>query len=94
MAERKPLVLKDGKISELPVGDTVAGASSGSVSIPQLTSDPVAPTAQSSWVLATPKSQAGSPIGLLLAITSPVTTYTYALRFRTLEGTTVGTPLT
>ena len=94
MAVRKPLTLIDGVISELPAGDTVSGASGGAATISQLTTDPVTPTAQSSWVLATQVAAVGSPLGLLLSLTQATNVYTYALRYRTLEGVTVGVPLT
>lgn len=73
---------------------TLNSISGGSSGIPQLTSDPVAPTATQTWVLATQTTAVGSPIGLLLSLTHAANGYTYALRYRTLEGTTVGTPLT
>lgn len=94
MATRKPLTLIDGLISELPTGDTISGASGGAATISQLTTDPVSPTAESSWVLRTQTAMVGSPMGLLLAITNAANTYTYQLRYRTLEGITVGTNLT
>jgi hypothetical protein len=87
---RKPLTLISGKVSELPDGDSVEGGGS----IPQLMADPIAPAAQSAWVRANPISTAGSPIGLLLALTQATSTFTYELRYRTLEGITVGVPLT
>lgn len=34
MAERRPLVLANGRLNELPVGDTVAGASGGASTLP------------------------------------------------------------
>ena len=60
----------------------------GSSTIPQLNADPVSPAAQSAWVLTT-TTTFGTPIGLLLALTSEVNNYSYSLRYRTLEGTTV-----
>lgn len=89
MAVRKPLTLIAGVISVLPAGDTVSGAST----ITQLTTDPVTPTANQTWVLAQ-IAAVGSPVGLLLSLTQATVVYTYALRYRTLEGTIIGTPLT
>ncbi len=63
----------------------------GSSGIPELNTDPVAPTAQDTWVLAT---GTGSPIGgLLLALThsSPVN---YQLSYKTISGRIVRTNLT
>lgn len=63
---------------------------SGAVSIPELSSDPVAPNAGDSWVLKT--DYTGKPIGLLLALT--YTNYqTYQLSYRTLTATTIRTTL-
>lgn len=69
-------------------------ASGGSASIQQLTSDPVSPTAESAWVLATQVATVGSPMGLLLALTNSANRFTYQFRYRTIEGTTVGASLT
>jgi hypothetical protein len=94
MAERVALALIGGVVSEIPAGDTIRGAGSSGTSIPQLASDPPSPAVESAWVRETMTSQAGSPIGLLLGITNAVSTYTYELRYRTQQGTTVGVPLT
>ena len=95
MAQQTALALINGVVSEIPATDTIRGAGgSGAATITELYADPVAPTAQQSWVLATQTTTAGSPLGLLLSLTSSVSNYTYALRYRTLEGTTIGTPLT
>ena len=67
--------------------------SSGSATITELYSDPVSPTPQQAWVLATPLSSPGSPIGLLLSLTYAVNTFSYQLSYRTLEGTTIRTVL-
>lgn len=91
MAEQKALALIDGKVSEVPVGDTIRGAGG---SIPQLMADPLSPSPQSAWVRANMITAPGEPIGLLLALTKSIGTYTYELRYRTLEGTNVGVPLT
>lgn len=92
MAERKALALIGGRISEVPATDTIRGA--GASGISQLTSDPVTPTLEQTWVLATQVATVGSPMGLLLSLTNAQNRFTYQLRFRTLEGTTIGTPLT
>lgn len=91
MALVKPLVLDDGRIRQTRSGDVLPGSGS---SIPQLNSDPSSPSPGNSWVRATQISMAGSPVGLLLGITQAVNTYTYELRYRTLEGITVGVQLT
>jgi len=61
------------------------GKGGGSFSIPELTSDPVSPCPGETWVLKA--SVAGTPIGLLLALTYGSTTY--LLSYRTTENTTV-----
>lgn len=96
MANQKPLVLKDGKKSEMVSGvDTIDPVflppSSGL--LPQYNSDPLSPSSQTAWVRKNTLIATGSPIGLLLALTS-VGSFSYDLRYRTLEGTTVGVPLT
>jgi hypothetical protein len=52
--------------------------------IPEVTSDPATPVAGQAWVL---KEGTGTPLGLLLAITTAGVTY--FLSYRTYEGTTV-----
>ena len=95
MAQQTALALINGQISEIPSTDTIRGAAGGSSSsITQLSADPASPTAQQAWVLATSTSTGGTPMGLLLSITKPSSVYSYALKYRTLEGTTVATPLT
>lgn len=64
--------------------------SGGAVSIPELSSDPVAPAAGDSWVLKT--DYTGQPIGLLLALTYSGY-YTYQFSYRTLAATTIRTTL-
>ena len=56
--------------------------------IPEYTSDPVSPIAGQAWVL---KQNAGTPIGLLLAITRAAPIYYFS--YYTYEGTTVRTLL-
>ncbi len=69
----------------MPVLYQGGSVTSGSVSIPELSSDPVSPAAQSAWVLKT--SLIGTPIGLLLALTH--STILYQFSYRTLESTTI-----
>ena len=57
-------------------------------------SDPISPSAQSAWVRSTTITAAGEPLGVLLAITKAVGTYSYELRYRTLENITIGVALT
>lgn len=68
----------------------ISGGSSGggSVQIPEYATDPVSPSPTDTWVLRIP---AGSPIGLLLALTQGQNTY--QLSYRTAAGTTVRTNL-
>lgn len=66
-----------------------SGGGSSSNIIPEVTVDPVSLPAGTPWVLRT--GRAGSPIGLLLALT--YTTDLYQFSYRTLEGTTVRTTL-
>ena len=63
---------------------------SGKGKIPQYSTDPTSPAAESAWVLATGVGGTGTPVGLLLAITVEVfASYTYALKYRTAQGTTL-----
>lgn len=52
--------------------------------IPQLDADPASPSAEQVWVRKS--GNAGSPMGLLLSLTT--NTITYQLSYRTIEGTT------
>lgn len=67
--------------------------SGGSTSIPEVTTDPVSPTAQQAWVLHTSSggSGSGSALGLLLALTNAGSggSDTYQFSYYTTEGTTV-----
>jgi len=81
----KPLVLNNGKISQLPAGDSI---SSGVATINEYTTDPSSPSAGDTWVL---KTGAGSPIGLLLALTN--NNISYSLSFKTVSGAIVRTTL-
>lgn len=62
---------------------------SGTASIPEYGVDPVAPVPGDAWVLRV-GGVTGSPIGLLLALTS---TSKYCFSYRTLSNTTVRTIL-
>jgi hypothetical protein len=63
--------------------------------IPQLSADPASPDQQTAWVLSEPVYSDGTPIGLLLAITqSAITGYTYDLKYRTEQDTTISVALT
>jgi len=84
----KPLVLDNGKISQLPAGDSISGAT-GTANLPEYTSDPVSPSSGDTWVL---KTTAGAPIGLLLALTTAGSSY--KLSFKTISGAVVRTNLT
>jgi hypothetical protein len=77
----------------MPVIYSNGSSGGGSVSIPELYTDPVSPTPQSAWVLATDQGALGTPIGLLLSLTHAVSIFTYQLSYRTLEGTTIRSPL-
>lgn len=72
---------------------TDQASSSGTVSIPQVNTDPVAPAAESAWVLRTTAGAIpdGTPIGLLLALTYTGNTgsSSYQFSYRTNEGTTI-----
>lgn len=63
----------------------------GSGVIPELTSDPVSPYKNQSWVLVTQTGSggnAGIPIGMLLSLTYPGNaSYTYQFSYYTTEGT-------
>jgi len=62
--------------------------SATSVVIPEVTSDPITPTINSTWVLSIP---VGAPVGLLLTITNPKSSY--LLSFKTASGIIVRTEL-
>lgn len=65
--------------------------STGSSTIPEVTSDPVSPTAGQTWVLHTGGiTTSGTPLGLLLSLTHDVTSANvYQLSYRTTENTTI-----
>lgn len=69
------------------------GGGGGGGSIPEYTTDPVAPNPGDTWVLRVLNLEVGSPIGMLLSLTYAATTYFYYLSYRTTEGTTVRTLL-
>ena len=68
--------------------------------IPQFSTDPVAPVAETAWVLRTGSGGAiadGTPIGLLLCLTytdNAGVAFSYALKYRTKENTTLSVALT
>jgi hypothetical protein len=84
------------------------GGGSGTAGIKEyFTADPIAPVAETAWVLRTGSgggivqlSTKGVPIGLLLSLTYAVTAsttgiaYTYQFSYRTKEGTTIRSALT
>lgn len=72
-----------------------SGSSGGNPSIPEVTADPVSPTAGDVWVLHTTlPAVIGTPLGLLLSITrSTDATEMYQLSYYTTENTTVRTVL-
>lgn len=88
MAEQTALALIGGKISQIPVGDTIRGAGGGSSGIPELANDPVSPSTSEAWVLRT-DFYGGSPIGLLLSLTSVSMPSTYKLSYKTISGAIV-----
>ena len=66
--------------------------------IPEYKTHPSSPPLETAWVLATASgggAGGGSPIGLLLSLTTPgnTTTYTYQLSYQTAENTTIRTAL-
>jgi len=59
----------------------------GVVSIPQYSNDPIAPADEEVWVRRTPLMPAGSPVGLLLALTHAVLVpEQYLLSYKTIGG--------
>lgn len=78
-------------------GEINVTVNGGSSAIPELTSDPLSPTAQSAWVLKTGGLVSGKmqtsvgPYSLLLGKSS--TPVTYQFSYRTLESTTIRTTL-
>ena len=72
----------------------------GDCIIPQITADPASPDAESAWVLRSGSGGAiadGTPIGLLLALTykdNAGVAYSYALKYRTKDSTTLSVALT
>jgi hypothetical protein len=67
---------------------------------PELSSDPASPIAQTSWVLRTGSGGAiadGTPMGLLLSLTytsNAGVAFSYLLKYRTKENTTLSVALT
>jgi hypothetical protein len=77
-----------------PSASSGGGTTTTNVTIPELAADPASPTAESAWVRYTAAVGAGTPIGLLLALTKTGTPAVYEFRYRNTEGTTVGVVLT
>lgn len=73
--------------------DLVNTSSGGTNTIPEYTTDPVAPAPGTAWVLKAQDGVAGQPIGLLLALTY-AGGFEYWFSYETTEGTVVRTPLT
>ena len=62
------------------------GTNLGPTYIPELTADPVSPAPQTAWVLHSPLAIGGSPIGLLLALTTSTIPGDYEFSYKTIEG--------
>lgn len=100
MAINTPFVSSTQVASSVPFDNATNGFTSSDVQsaiveaennpkIPELTADPVSPVPGQTWVLA---GQIGTPVGLLLAITTGA--ISYRLSYYTSEGTIVRTVLT
>jgi hypothetical protein len=78
---QKLLVLDDtdGRIKASPISP------SGGSNLPEYGSDPVSPANGDTWVLR--QGVVGSPLGMLLALTTAKSTY--KLSYKTISGTTV-----
>jgi hypothetical protein len=93
--DNKLKVYYDGAWHEVVGG----GGGGGTAGIPQYDTDPASPSAEDAWVLKTPGAPgnpAGSPIGLLLALTSAGSAAgadLYEFSYHTAEGITVRTSL-
>jgi len=74
--------------------------SGGGITIPEYSTDPVSPNAEDAWVLRSGSGGAivdGTPIGLLLCLTyqdNAGVAYSYLLKYRTKENTTLSVALT
>lgn len=80
-------IVKDGT-SAFTVG-------SGGGGIPEYSSDPASPVAGDTWVLSGGASVIGSPIGMLLTLTTAVSVPTsYQLSYKTASGRIIRTSLT
>jgi hypothetical protein len=75
------------------VTDTLDFTATGTGFIPEYIGDPVSPAAQQAWVSRALGHPAGTPIGLLLALTYTGSAYTYTFSYKTLEGPIVRTSL-
>lgn len=93
MAQQTALALINGKISQIPAGDTIRGASGGASGIPELANDPVSPATNDAWVLHK-QYVIGSPIGLLLSLTNAASSSDYKLSYKTISGAVVRVALT
>jgi len=71
------------------IEEAKAAAVSGSVVISEYNTDPISPAVNDTWVL---RQSNGSPIGLLLALTT--NTSIYKLSYKTISGAIVRTILT
>lgn len=70
----------------MPVIYSNGSTGGGAVSIPELYSDPVSPSPEEAWVLASSSGVTGSPIGLLLALTYAAPLLSYQFSYKTIEG--------
>lgn len=85
------LKFSDGSVTVNSDGSYSISTSASSFSIPEVTSDPASPTAGDTWVLRTGQ-EAGTPIGLLLALT--YSGINYFLSYQTEANTTIRVELT
>lgn len=61
--------------------------------IPQLSADPASPKSEEAWVLRSVTGGGGTPLGLLLVLTTPGSGNTYRFKYRTKEGATISVAL-
>lgn len=75
------------------------GSGAGTLTIPEVSTDPASPVVNQAWVLVTASggggANSGVPIGLLLALTyaGGAVSYSYKFSYYTTEGTTVRSTL-
>ncbi len=80
---------------EFDMVETGTGGGTGVVSIPQYDTDPVSPADEDVWVRHTGPLAAGSPIGLLLALThATAVPDKYYLSYKTIGGPIKRTEIT